>query len=147
MAQEAIAFAAPRTEEMTRAVVGVGAGLATGGVAGLMAKIAPQFGIVSPILTWVTLLAAPVAGMFGALFTRGMLSDACLGVAAGGAGALGYCIPALLPELGITRGGGQLTAEQRAALAAGRSVKQLPAGPQYAPQRAQAQVSVGLGYE
>ena len=143
--QEAIAFAAPRTEEMTRAVVGVGAGLATGGAAGLMAKIAPQFGVVSPILTWGSLLVAPVLGLFGALFTRGMLSDACLGVAAGGAGALGYCVPALLPELGLARG--QLTAEQRAALAAGRSVKQLPPGPQYAPQRAQAQVSVGLGYE
>jgi len=142
MAQEAIAFAAPRTEEMTRAVVGVGAGLATGGAAGLMAKIAPQFGVVSPILTWGSLLVAPVLGLFGALFTRGMLSDACLGVAAGGAGALGYCVPALLPELGLARapgGGGQL--------GPGRSVKQLPAGPQYAPQRAQAQVSVGLGYE
>ena len=140
--QEAIAFAAPRTEEMTRAVVGVGAGLATGGAAGLMAKIAPQFGVVSPILTWGSLLIAPVLGMFGALFTRGMLSDACLGVAAGGAGALGYCVPALLPELGIARGGGQLTAEQRAALAAGRDVKLLPPGAQYAPQRAQRAAAV-----
>jgi len=140
--QEAIAFAAPRTEEMTRAVVGVGAGLATGGAAGLMAKIAPQFGVVSPILTWGALLVAPVVGMFGALFTRGILSDACLGVAAGGAGALGYCVPALLPELGLTRpagGGGQLPP--------GARVKQLPPGPLYAPQRQQAQVSVGLGYE
>ena len=135
MAQE-IAFAAPKTEEMTRAVVGVGTGLATGGVVGLAAKIAPQFGVVSPILTWGSLLVAPVLGMFGALFTRGMLSDACLGVAAGGSGALGYCIPGLLPELGLARGrgGGQLTQEQLAALA---TVKQLPPGVQYAPQRAQ----------
>lgn len=149
MAQEAIAFAAPSTEEMTRAGVGVGVGLCTGGAVGLMAKIAPQFGVVSPILTWGSLLVAPVLGMFGALFTRGMLSDACLGIAAGGAGALGYCIPALLPELGIAKGpgGGQLTAEQRAALAAANKVKQLSAGPLAAPQRAQAQVSVGLGYE
>jgi len=148
MAQEAIAFAAPTTEEMTSTVVGVGTGLATGGAAGLMAKIAPEFGIVSPILTWGMLLVAPVVGVFGALFTRGILRDACVGIAAGGAGALGYCIPALLPELGLARrGGGQLTAEQRAALVAGRKVKELPPGPLNAPQRAQAQVSVGLGYE
>ncbi|MBA7678586.1 hypothetical protein ES703_86864 [subsurface metagenome] len=142
MAQEAIAFAAPSTEEMTRAGVGVGVGLCTGGAVGLMAKIAPQFGVVSPILTWGSLLVAPVLGIFGALFTRGMLSDACLGIAAGGAGALGYCVPGLLPELGLARGpggGGQLPA--------GAGVKQLPAGPLAAPQRAQAQVSVGLGYE
>ncbi|GAJ00273.1 unnamed protein product, partial [marine sediment metagenome] len=69
MAQEAIAFAAPTTEEMTRAAVGVGTGLATGLGAGLMAKIGPQFGIVSPILTWGSLLVAPVVGLIGALFT------------------------------------------------------------------------------
>ncbi len=149
MAQEAIAFAAPTTEEMTSTVVGVGAGLATGGVAGLMTKIAPQFGVVSPILTWGMLLVAPVVGAFGALFTKGILRDACVGIAAGGAGALGYCVPGLLPELGLARGGGQLSAEQRAALAAGNKVKQLPPGPLYAPQRAQAMaaVGVGLGYE
>ncbi len=141
MAQE-IAIAAPTTEEMTRTVVGAGAGLATGGVVGVMAKIAPEFGVVSPILTWGSLLIAPVLGVFGALFTRGMLSDACLGVAAGGAGALGYCVPGLLPELGLARrpqGQGQLLP--------GAGVKQLRAGPLGAPQRAQAQVSVGLGYE
>ncbi len=144
MAQEAIALAAPSTEEMTRAVVGVGAGLATGGIAGLMAKIGPQFGIVSPILTWLPLLALPVAGIFGALFTKGILSDACLGVAAGGAGALGYCVPALLPELGIAKapaGGSQ------GQLAPGAKVKQLLAGPLGAPQRAQAMAAVGAGYE
>lgn len=137
MPQEAIAFAAPRTEEMTRTVVGVGSALATGLATGLMAKIAPQFGVVAPILTWGALLVTPVVGAFGALFTRGLLGDACFGIAAGGAGALGYCVPALLPELGLERrapGGGQLTAEQRA------RVKLLPPGSQYAPQRAQAQV-------
>ncbi len=130
MAQE-IAFAAPRTEEMTRTVVGVGTGLATGGVVGLMSKIAPEFGVVSPILTWGSLLVAPVVGAFGALFTRGMLSDACFGVAAGGAGALGYCVPGLLPELGIAkgRGGGQLPP--------GAGIKQLPPGVQYGAQRQQ----------
>ncbi|GAI75075.1 unnamed protein product, partial [marine sediment metagenome] len=103
------------------------------------------FGVVSPILTWGMLLVAPVVGVFGALFTRGILRDACVGIAAGGAGALGYCVPALLPELGLARrGGGQLTPEQ---LAARARAKQLGAGPLAAPQRAQAQVSVGLGYE
>ncbi|GAI59136.1 unnamed protein product [marine sediment metagenome] len=147
MAQE-FAIAAPTTEEMTSTVVGVGAGLATGGAAGLMAKIAPQFGVVSPILTWGMLLVAPVVGAFGALFTKGILRDACVGIAAGGAGALGYCVPGLLPELGLTRpaGGGQLTPEQ---LAARARIKQLPPGPLGAPQRAQAMaaVGVGLGYE
>ncbi|MBA7465924.1 hypothetical protein ES707_01096 [subsurface metagenome] len=144
--QEAIAFAAPTTEEMTSTVVGVGAGLATGGVAGLMTKIAPQFGVVSPILTWGMLLVAPVVGVFGALFTRGILRDACVGVAAGGAGALGYCVPGLLPELGLTRpgGGGQLTPGQ---IAARNKIKQLPPGPLNAPQRAQAMAAVGIGYE
>ena len=141
--QEAIAFAAPTTEEMTSTVVGVGAGLATGGVAGMMTKIAPQFGVVSPILTWGMLLVAPVVGVFGALFTRGILRDACVGVAAGGAGALGYCIPGLLPELGLGRGGGQLTPEQ---IAARNKIKQLPPGPLSAPQRAQAMAAVGAGW-
>ncbi|MBA7616073.1 hypothetical protein ES703_23364 [subsurface metagenome] len=135
MAQE-IAFAAPRTEEMTRTVVGVGMGLVTGLGTGLAAKIAPQFGVVSPILTWGALLVAPVVGAFGALFTRGMLSDACFGIAAGGSGALGYCVPGLLPELGLTRpaGGGLL--------GGGAGVKQLPAGAQFAPQRQQARAAV-----
>ncbi|GAI50840.1 unnamed protein product, partial [marine sediment metagenome] len=62
MAQE-IAFAAPTTEEMTRGVVGAGTGLVTGLGVGLMAKIAPQFGVVSPILTWGGLLVAPVVGL------------------------------------------------------------------------------------
>ncbi len=142
MAQE-FAIATPTTEEMTSTVVGVGAGLATGGVAGLMTKIAPQFGVVSPILTWGMLLVAPVVGVFGALFTKGILRDACVGIAAGGAGALGYCVPGLLPELGLAKGGGQ------GQLGASPRVKQLMAGPLAAPQRAQAMaaVGVGLGYE
>jgi len=107
---------------------------------------------VSPILTWGMLLVAPVVGVFGALFApKGILRDACVGIAAGGAGALGYCVPGLLPELGLGRRGGQgqLSAEQRAALAASarRNVKQLPAGPLAAPQRQQAMAAVGAGYE
>lgn len=134
---EAIAFAAPTTEEMTRTAVGVGTGLVTGLAVGLAAKIAPQFGVVSPILTWGTLLVAPVVGAFGALFTKGMLSDACLGIAAGGSGALGYCIPGLLPELGLGKG---------PVLVGGGSVKQLPAGPAGAPLRQQTAARVGLEF-
>ncbi|MBA7667063.1 hypothetical protein ES703_75148 [subsurface metagenome] len=73
-----------------------------------------------------------------------MISDAFMGVAAGSGGVLGYSIPGLV-EVGMA-GRGQLTAEQRAALAAGRSVKQLPAGPAGAPQRQQALAKVGLEF-
>jgi len=137
MAQE-LAFAAPRTEEMTRTAVGVGVGAATGIIQGVVAKFAPQFGAISPFLTWGSLIATPLIGVAGALFTRGMISDACMGVAAGSSGVLGYSLPGLLPELGLGKKTPQLTAEQRAALAAGRDVKQLPAGPAGAPQRQQA---------
>ncbi|MBA7506198.1 hypothetical protein ES706_04879 [subsurface metagenome] len=140
MPPQEIAFAAPTTEEMTRGVVGAGTGLVTGLGVGMLAKIAPEFGVVSPILTWGGLLVAPVVGLFGALFTKGILSDAFFGMAAGGAGALGYTLPGLLPELGLARG--QLTAEQRAALAAGQNVKQLPPGVQFAPQRQQAMAAL-----
>ncbi|GAJ11848.1 unnamed protein product, partial [marine sediment metagenome] len=79
MPQEAIAFAAPRTEEMTRvAIIGAGAGV-TGAVQGVVVKVAPQLGALEPIFTWGTLLGIPAAGAALALFTRGMLSDLCLG--------------------------------------------------------------------
>ena len=136
MAQE-LAFAAPRTEEMTKTAIGAVAGVGTGIVQGVVAKFAPQFGAISPFLTWGSLIATPLIGVAGALFTRGMISDAFMGVAAGSSGVLGYSIPGLLPEFGLA-GRGKLTAEQRAALAAGASVKQLPAGTQFAPQRQQA---------
>ncbi|GAJ21213.1 unnamed protein product [marine sediment metagenome] len=133
MAQE-LAFAAPRTEEMTRTAIGVGVGAATGAVQGVVAKFAPQFGKIAPFLTWGSLIATPLVGVAGALFTRGMISDAFMGVAAGSSGVLGYSIPGLL-EVGLA-GRGQLTEAQRAALAAG-GVKQLPPGAAYAPQRQQ----------
>ena len=135
MAQE-IAFATPRAEEMTKTVVGVGVALATGLAQGLAAKIAPQFGVVSPILTWGTLLVAPVVGAFGALFTRGMLGDAFFGMAAGGSGALGYCVPGLLPELGLAKspGDGQ-----------GGGIKLLGQGASLAAQRQQALARQALG--
>jgi len=135
MAQEAIAFAAPRTEEMTRTAIGVGVGFATGVVQGVVAKFAPQFGALAKYLTWGSLIATPLVGVAGALFTRGYASDALIGVAAGSSAVLGYTIPGMV-EVGMAQRA--LTAEQRAALAAGRGVKQLPPGAAFAPQRQQA---------
>ncbi|MBA7538056.1 hypothetical protein ES705_30330 [subsurface metagenome] len=139
-----LAFAAPRTEEMTRTGIGVGVGAATGVVQGVVAKFAPQFGKIGPFLTWGSLIATPLIGVAGALFTRGIASDAFLGVAAGSSGVLGYSIPGLL-EVGLA-GRGQLTAEQRAALAAGNKVKQLPPGAAFAPQRQQALAKSSLEF-
>ena len=136
MAQE-LAFAAPRAEEMTRTAVGMGVGAVTGVSQGIVTKFAPQFGAIAPVLTWGSLLITPLIGAAGALFTRGMISDAFLGVAAGSSGVFGYALPGLLPEMGLAKKTHQLTAEQRAALAAA-GVKQLPPGAQFAPQRQQA---------
>ena len=135
MAQEAIAFAAPGTEEMTKTVTGLaGAGI-TGVVEGVIVKMAPQLGALEAPFTWAALLGIPAVGVAGALFSRGMISDLMQGVAAGGTAIAAYTLPAMLmPEMFGRRG---LTAEQRAALAAGGDVKQLPAGPLNAPQRAQ----------
>ncbi|MBA7601280.1 hypothetical protein ES703_08347 [subsurface metagenome] len=130
MAQEAIVLAAPRAEEMTSVVAGgVGAGI-TGVVEGVAVMLAPRMGAAAPIITWGTLLGAPLMGTFGALFTRGMIGDLFKGVANAGVGILAYSVPALIS--GAER---RLTAEQRAALAAGRDVKLLSAGS--AAQRAQ----------
>ncbi|MBA7570656.1 hypothetical protein ES708_12409 [subsurface metagenome] len=145
MAQE-LAFAAPRTEEMTRTAIGTVVGVGTGVVQGVVAKFAPQLGVIAPYLTWGSLIVTPLVGVAGALFTRGMVSDAFMGLAAGSGGVLGYSIPGLLPEFGLAKRG-QLTAEQRAALAAGHGVKQLPPGAAFAPQRQQAMAAVGAGYE
>ncbi|MBA7507336.1 hypothetical protein ES706_06055 [subsurface metagenome] len=142
MAQEAIAFAAPRTEEMTRAVTGLaGAGI-TGAVEGVIVKMAPAMGALQPVFTWGTLLGIPAMAAAGALFTRGMLGDLFQGMACGGLGVVGYSLPEMLAPITGRRapaGGTQLPA--------GARVKQLSAGVAGAPQRAQAQVSVGLGYE
>jgi len=109
VAQE-IAFAAPRTEEMTRTVVGVaGAGI-TGVVEGTVVYFAKGMGALAPFLTWGALLGAPAIGAAGALFTRGMLGDLFQGVAAGGTAILGYSLPAMLVPAAGRRapGGGQL---------------------------------------
>ena len=131
---EAIAFAAPRAEEMTKAVAGLaGAGI-TGVVQGVIVKMAPQMGAAAPILTWGTLLGAPLIGAAGALFTRGMLGDVFTGVACGGLGVLGYSLPEMIAPMAGRKapapGGGQLPP--------GADIKQLPAGVTGAPARAQA---------
>jgi hypothetical protein len=147
MAQEAIAFAAPRTEEMTKvAVAGVGAGV-IGAVEGVIVSLAPKVGALEPVFTWGTLLGVPVLAAAGALFTRGLIGDLLMGAACGGLGIIGYTLPAMLTPLIEKRGGGQLTAEQKAALAARERVKLLKESPLNAPQRMQAMATVGLGYE
>jgi len=135
MPPEAIAFAAPRAEEMTKVVaVGAGAGI-TGVVEGTTVMFAKGMGALEPILSWGVLLGAPAVGIAGALFTRGMLGDAMQGVAAGGIAILGYSVPAMIaPEIFGRKA--PLTAEQRAALAAGNAVKQLGAGPAAAAEAA-----------
>jgi len=123
--QEAIAFAAPRAEDMTKVVAGIaGAGI-TGVVEGATVQFARGMGALEPIFSWGVLLGAPAVGVAGALFTRGMIGDLFQGVAAGGTAILGYSLPAmLLPEM-FTRkapaGGGLL--------GAGPGVKMLGAGP------------------
>ncbi|GAI88846.1 unnamed protein product, partial [marine sediment metagenome] len=137
---------APRTEEMTRvAIIGAGAGV-TGAVQGVVVKVAPQLGALEPIFTWGTLLGIPAAGAALALFTRGMLSDLGLGIAAGGAGVVGYSLPELMAPITGRKTRGELTAEQRAALASGQGVKQLGAGLGDAARRAQSAARVGIEF-
>ena len=136
---EAIAFAAPRAEEMTETLSGVaGAGIA-GLAEGIIVRVAPQMGAAAPVLTWGALIGTPMLGILGALFTRGMLGNVFQGVACGGIGVLAYSLPEMIAPVG----------RKAPQVAAGSNVKQLGAGAS-AAQRAQAQVSrvsVGLGYE
>ncbi len=105
--QEAIAFAAPRAEEMTKLAAGLGGAGIAGVVGGVVVRMAPQLGAAGPILTWGTLLGMPLVGVAGALFTRGILGDVFQGVAAGGVYGLAYSLPAiLLPAAGRRNPGG-----------------------------------------
>jgi len=150
MPPQEIAFAAPRTEEMVKSVTSLaGAGVA-GVVEGVIVKMAPQLGALETPFTWATLLGVPAVGIAGSLFTRGILGDLFQGVANGGTALAAYILPAMLmPDMFGKKAPG-LTAEQRAALAAGRNVKLLPSGPLNAPQRAQEaaarSASVGLDF-
>ena len=121
-------IAAPRVEEMTKVAAGVaGAGI-TGVVEGATVMFAKGMGALEPIFSWGVLLGAPAVGVAGALFTRGLIGDVCQGVAAGGTAILGYSLPAMIaPEIFGRKA--PLSAEQRAALAAGNGVKLLGAGP------------------
>ena len=137
MAQEAIAFGAPGTEQMTKTVTGIaGAGI-VGVVEGTVVMFAKRMGALEPFLSWGALLGIPALGVAGALFTRGILGDISQGVAAGGTAILGYSLPAMLaPELFERKA--TLTPEQRALLAAGggNAVKLLGAGPAAAAEAA-----------
>ena len=139
--QDAIAFAAPRAEEMTRIAAGAGGAGIAGVVEGVVVKLAPEMGAAAPILTWGTLLGVPAVGIAGALFTRGLLGDLLAGVAYGGLGVIGYSLPELIAPIVERRapaGGGQLPP--------GAGVKLL--GAAGAPARAQALArSVGVGLE
>jgi hypothetical protein len=136
MVQEAIAFAPPRAEEMTKLVTGLGGAGITGIAEGVVVRMAPSLGAAQPIITWGALLGVPLVGAAGALFTRGMIGDLFQGVAASGIGILGYSLPALImPAMGKKVGGGQ----GQDLLGGGSGVKQLTAG-NGAAQRAQAQV-------
>lgn len=137
-------FAAPRTEEMTGVAISGGGALVTGLAEGVIIKFAPGLGALQPVFTWGTLLGVPLVGVAGALFTRGMIADLFKGVAAAGCGVLGYSLPALITPYLPTGGQGAQGARQ---LGGGPGVKQLPAGPMAAPQRAQQQAArVGLEF-
>jgi len=137
--QQALAFAAPGAEEMTKVVTGLAGGGITGVLEGIIIKAAPMMGAAAPMLSWGTLLGVPLVGVAGALFTRGIIGDLLQGVAQGGSAILGYTLPAMLaPEL--FGGKGRQTAEQRATLAAS-NVKLLKTGITDAPQRAQAAIT------
>ncbi|GAI94912.1 unnamed protein product, partial [marine sediment metagenome] len=112
MAQE-FAIATPTTEEMTR--VGIVAGVAgvTGAVEGIALSMAPKLGALAVPFEWGTMLGAPVIGAGVALLTKGMISDAGLGIAAAGAAVLGQRLPIMLQEFTLAglrapAGGGQL---------------------------------------
>jgi len=145
--EEIFAFAAPGTEEMTNTALGVGGAAVTGVVEGVIVKMAPQLGALEVPFTWATLLGFPALGIAGALLTKGMLGEIFKGVAYAGTGYAASVIPAMvIPEGLLGRRGNQLTAAQRAALAAGGDVKQLTQGLLDAPQRAQAGIKSVLEF-
>jgi len=126
MAQQ-FAIATPTTAEMTRvAVVGGVAGV-TGAVEGIALSMAPKLGALELPFHWGMLLGVPVIGVGVALLTKGMIGDAGLGIAAAGAAILGQTLPVMLQEFTLAGRKG-LTAEQKAALAAGNGVKLLGQG-------------------
>jgi len=144
MPPQQFAIVSPGIDEVTKVGVGGIGAVMTGVVEGVIIKMAPQLGAAAPIVTWAELLGTPLVGAIGALVTRGMISDLLLGVAHGGTAILGYTLPSLLAP-GVFGGKG-LTAEQRAALAAGRDVKQLGGGASGAALRAQESVKSSVEF-
>ena len=137
MPPQEFAFAMPGTEEMTETALGLAGAAVTGVVEGIIIKMAPELGALETPFTWATILGVPLVGVAGAFFVKGMLGEICKGVAYAGTGYAASVVPAMVMPEGLF--GKKLTAEQRAALAAGRDVKRLPPGsPLNAPQRAQA---------
>jgi len=141
MAQE-LAFAAPGAEQMTKTAVGVGVGMVTGLAEGIIIGMAPALGALATPLTWGTLIAVPAIGVAGALFTKGMIGDVFQGMAAGGGAILGYSLPALMKPFLPTSAQGQ----GARMLGGGQGIKQLSAGPMFAPQMAQQQARVGIEF-
>jgi len=139
-------FAAPVAEDITKVAAGVGGAVMAGVVEGVAVKMAPMMGAAAPLLSWGTLLITPLIGIGGALVSRGMIGDLFQGVAAGGSAILGYTLPSMLVPTLFGKKAGQLSAEQRAALAARSEVKSLPAGPGNAPQRTQSMASIGVDF-
>ena len=139
MAERAIAIAAPTGAEVTRTVsMAAGAGI-TGLAEGMIVRIAPKMGAAAPVLTWGALIGTPTIGIFGALFTRGVLGDVLAGVAAGGIGVLGYSLPEMISPTARRVGSpGQL--------GGGSPVKLLPAGLAGAPARAAAAVKSSVEF-
>jgi len=137
VAERAIAIAAPTTTEVTRTVsMAAGAGI-TGLAEGMIVRIAPKMGAAAPVLTWGALIGVPTIGIFGALFTRGVLGDVLTGVAAGGIGILGYSLPEMIsPTVGRR-------ATSPTQVGGGAPVKLLPAGVAGAPARAAAKAAAG----
>lgn len=136
---QAMAFAAPTTEEITKSGIGLVGGGVTGLVEGVVISLAEGFGALKPVISWGTLLGAPAVGVAGALLLKGMIGDLFQGIAAGSAAVLGYSLPALVkPYLPTKEQAGQ--GAQRLS-----GVKQLPAGPASAPQKAQEQAARALG--
>ncbi|MBA7612419.1 hypothetical protein ES703_19655 [subsurface metagenome] len=111
MAQE-FALVTPTTEEMTRVGIVAGTAGVAGAVEGIALTMAPKLGALELPFTWGTLLGVPVIGAGIALMTKGMISDAGLGMAAGGAALLGQTLPVMLQEFTLAKaprpGGGGL---------------------------------------
>ncbi|GAI66764.1 unnamed protein product, partial [marine sediment metagenome] len=116
-------------------------GLAAGVFSGASILFAKALGpTLESIASIGLLLAVPAGGIAGALLTRGMVSDACLGVAAGGSAIIGYSLPAMLaPEI--------FTKKAPAQLGGGSAVKLLGAGPANAAMAAARAVKAGVGIE